>query len=1571
MSKFFYCLFNWITAAILFGVWALTAPSCAAQSTSPNADPNTANDVLQGSNYLMRADDLVYFNVTSDPNGNYTTTLTTEFTQNSMGESSTTTNLSLPSYFPTSVNTSPSSGGNGGSMATGRIFDVKNDQIVTSSLLAYPNNGQVNWLISFFDPLTGFQYSHNLSPAGNPQYLPGATIASQLVMGDFNGDHFSDVLFFASGSNTIFTSHPSWQFDTYYSSTPSAPTALSQGPEYFQYDNYGGSQYVHPIASSITTGDFNGDGRDEIAVLMNDGQTIQVFAVDPKSFAISSLATLTLPQALDPAQAAMTAGHFTSGEINSQLVVVGQVQGGNSGISIFPIDFTTNASVLTPSVLMSGLNGTSYYQLPSRAHAFGVQAAATSFFPGSSPDAAPQQLVIFTKTRDDAYIDIGLFDLTGTSSATSWGFDYQSFTDLEINTQLPFETINLENMQIGNFNQAQSSSSTPSGQAGLIPQIAIFFNSTMDNFENQPSQTRMETQIYNITAAPIPLSQNPNPVTDWLANGQVYKNDQTTYINVPYSYVSPSVSYLLPGDLQGNSLRLGNPFIVRVAQQDQPTLVLSLPPMHVDYLTPLSPIASYFTKECEQSLPECLINISVAPTTNTSSVNAFASGLNFQSSGTMSQSSSSTTSWGISSGFSISEEAAGNDAEANVSSAFSFSAQYKHDSVVKKTYSNYSTTKQQVTAATGLGDMLAFTEQQMNIFYYPVIGQFTCTNQTNCQQLYVEFSVPGSPQPQQYADGTNQDWYQPVHEPGNVFSYPANKALLQKEYTQSANPVTTGSCFGVNSNSITSTASWASGSTSGNTVGSSNSFTEDASMSYSAGVGEIALGDGAEVTTTLNFGSSQSLSSLNESTTALSSSLGILTTKPAIDSYISDCCSYGFENYAFTVNANSPSSQNNTVINDPDSGNPVTLPFQGGPLFVGYTAAVTDAGSNADCSGIAGNGTVWGGTYNLPDIGLNHPARWNWSTTSLSVTFQPPDKKQPPNDQFFYMMKGFFVTKHQQATTSPALGVVQPGDDLDLTARVYNYSLAPTTGNVHVRFYGQLFCYAQGSSEGSCLQGCSSSALCGNGFQIGTDQIIQSIPGFEQSATAANWSTATQEFKPADYPQLKNGNLYMVFWVVTWMDGGSGSPNALGAEMPGHGVSSQFDPKANYLQINDIPVESYSNNVGMYPVHNPLYIMPLPAPGSTLAGSSPGALQYIQLQIPSQMFVDQQAKIVASVSANGGVINGVRIKYFDGQPQNGRLIDTQLIAHMEPGVPYPHHTLFVPTGCGTHTLVASAGLPGGSTITSPAASTTITLVPADYVSLLMARSKSIDLVDPSIRSNLLAMLSTSLSAFQASQTAAGLQGLQLFEQAVLAVRGSKISMQNAGRLLTVSDAVLGCTPISGTTKTFQIAASPSSKTVAAGGAASYSVNVFPAGGYSGTLTVTCSGNVPSGICSSTPATLNLSGNAAATATIKITTSAKGISAAGFASSSSECRPIWWSFSLCWFGLAATLSRRARWRATIPHYLATLFVCVFALFSTGCGSASNAKSTPKGSYVLTVMVSDAAITQSTQLKLQVQ
>ena len=167
---------------------------------------------------------------------------------------------------------------------------------------------------------------------------------------------------------------------------------------------------------------------------------------------------------------------------------------------------------------------------------------------------------------------------------------------------------------------------------------------------------------------------------------------------------------------------------------------------------------------------------------------AFNTQYSFSASSSMSASRKNTTSYAFSTKETASAKISyGVPDVASLSVEVKAAAQQAHDSTVATTYNTYRGVTDNLAATTGFADHLFFSQTRFNIFYYPVIRQTVCpAAKPSCadnekRPLHVQFSGPDIVT-QSDIDATTQEWYQPLWEPGNIFSYPWSLALLQQTY---------------------------------------------------------------------------------------------------------------------------------------------------------------------------------------------------------------------------------------------------------------------------------------------------------------------------------------------------------------------------------------------------------------------------------------------------------------------------------------------------------------------------------------------------------------------------------------------------------------------------------------------------------------------------------------------------------------------------------------------------------------------------------------------------------------------
>ncbi|HEY6290618.1 MAG TPA: choice-of-anchor D domain-containing protein, partial [Terriglobia bacterium] len=196
--------------------------------------------------------------------------------------------------------------------------------------------------------------------------------------------------------------------------------------------------------------------------------------------------------------------------------------------------------------------------------------------------------------------------------------------------------------------------------------------------------------------------------------------------------------------------------------------------------------------------------------------------------------------------------------------------------------------------------------------------------------------------------------------------------------------------------------------------------------------------------------------------------------------------------------------------------------------------------------------------------------------------------------------------------------------------------------------------------------------------------------------------------------------------------------------------------------------------------------------------------------------------------------------------------------------------------------------------------------------------------------------------------------------------------QNAD--LTISGvASNGPVPLSGAGSNFSLSSpTNSSETVAAGGAATYTITLSPTGGFHQSVSLTCSTTAPAGSCSVAPNSLTINAPNTANATVTVTTSA-AVPPPSRTPSGPQPRP-WRSLWFClWMAVLASLALGAKvlgrrqqitWRTCL---LAGALSVVLAWAACGGGSGSSTSpptSTAAGTYSVTVTASSAGVPNST-------
>ena len=617
------------------------------------------------------------------------------------------------------------------------------------------------------------------------------------------------------------------------------------------------------------------------------------------------------------------------------------------------------------------------------------------------------------------------------------------------------------------------------------------------------------------------------------------------------------LNWLSAGDYQGRSVRLGPPSIVEVASQSQASIILSAPPMHVDYILPAVATGSNWE----------VVNLSALPGNDnySSSFTMSATSTN-QSSDTNTTSYTYATTVKEGAKFSLAGPFEG------TSTSLTHSAMQKKESVNETYTFTQNEYKYDASTTTGWGDEIWTDEASYYLYMYPVIGETVCPDSIpTCtpdqeQPLYLTFSGPSSsgtgPAP-----GSTTEWYQPIYEPGNIFSYPWSLAMLQQQLPDRVDPtpLSKPEFYYTDTSGSEVTVNWSTVNQKDETTGVTNTFSSETAFSQSVGGKGAIVEGGAEFS--LDVSGSTAISNLNKSSSSLGASMGIAIHRtgnfrvPPLYTYRVEPYIFGRQEPANYLD-NLDLTEANTTF---------------GPLQTAYVVNPKD--SNA--------GSWWSTSPYTKDfdVALNHPVRWNPTTggdglncitsvyPAVCLEFNPPYLDDLWNSEFHWM-RGLQVTVNSDQGPQRIDAVA--GDEVFLQARVYNYSFKnmPAGSEIQVRFYRQQI-------------DPQTKDLLGNSVLI--QQVSAApLPGFDSQSGAPNYSLVGTNL---DTSAL--GGTYHYFWVLVWVEDSAGN---MISELPGHGLSAK---PGSLATIANAPLEevtldgvtsTFSNNVGY--LHQVFYIAP-------------------------------------------------------------------------------------------------------------------------------------------------------------------------------------------------------------------------------------------------------------------------------------------------------------------------------------------------------------------------------------------
>lgn len=243
-----------------------------------------------------------------------------------------------------------------------------------------------------------------------------------------------------------------------------------------------------------------------------------------------------------------------------------------------------------------------------------------------------------------------------------------------------------------------------------------------------------------------------------------------TYIaNDGHEYEATPSICLTAVDYDHQTMLLGEPSSYTMTAKIQPTFELQMAPRHYDVVNGAS--IDVFTKQV--SMPMYGVYKTQADCTENDEVSS-------------TETKSSETTMGVSVKASAKAGKEGGKVSGSASAGYSYTNTQKESN----TQTNKYTATSSVSAAGMYDDFVSYQTEEIDVYRYPIIypldddygrdGSYAASDDVfgtdgdmtvYPSQRYLQIQVPQ--QPEQYAvSGLNAEWYDPVHQPYNLFTYP-------------------------------------------------------------------------------------------------------------------------------------------------------------------------------------------------------------------------------------------------------------------------------------------------------------------------------------------------------------------------------------------------------------------------------------------------------------------------------------------------------------------------------------------------------------------------------------------------------------------------------------------------------------------------------------------------------------------------------------------------------------------------------------------------------------------------------
>jgi hypothetical protein len=1054
--------------------------------------------------------------------------------------------------------------------------------------------GDPEIMAHLFDSISGtLVYGHGstlyavdpISHATTSMSLGGNFSRGTFASADFLGDGFRELVSaFSYGSDTVIVNVVS-------------PVDRNQFSKGVFAGRRTGFAFCNNSNPAVAIGDFDGDGRPEIALACVEhfALDLYIFQVNPDTLAVDKKAmkTLFFEPKLGASLITIAAGRFST-TLHDQLLVGLYTDGRFVNVSFdFENSLTPVRRDLVDGKVLPPLHDLSFQSGRFNPASPLSQVAAKLNF---GPNNVQLGIIVLD---DNLRIAHPLFAALPGVACSSSGFAVGGFARTEPIPQDPSKTQRSLNLQLA------ITTSNCAGSLGV--------------------------NIYNVDP---PKTAGADFVID--TNAILSRSlPQNADYGLP----------IIAGDIQARSVILGQPTKVVIQDSAQPSVVATMPPMHIDFIP--------------KSLGEqpTLLNLSAVPA-------GFHTTYETNVTDAVQSSSKSTTSFSF--GAEVSGEASVEIGSVENGLGIEVGASTRAAQDIEQTneqqYGSYGSTSFDASTATGFSDKVWYTDSRFNVYVYPVIGQKVCpSGRAGCAEtekvpLTIQFSAPDKTERIQ-ADGSLLPWYQPPWEPGNVFSYPATYKQLG-QIIPNIDELSDSQTYSTDEGTSTARATWTKQTNEGASAGIDQNYSYEVGLSVSGAVGGAFVTGKASAS--LNLSGSSAFSNFNQSVTSVGKSAGIGIVKPGT---FRSPTNY---HYYFTPYIFGQRKPGSVVDEQPAPGDVSTF----GMLRTAFTADPANVQA----------GSWWKQAYRTrPDVALNHPSRWTRVPAGTGNGLNCLESADGPNcfelaprrpenlwDSNFHVMRGFFISNAASGGKGPQLTTATAGDELQLEARVYNYSFKamPENSEVHVRLY------AQQIDVNNLHRPVGSSVLI--------DEVkLPPIPAFSDDDDAPlNWVLAKTTFNTTGYD-----GKYLMFWVVAWIEDATGN---MVPEVEGHGLTKKPEQITSLAEIGE---ETYSNNVGFY--NAAFYVFPAQSSTASTGGDGePATIDIINAQVSEKRVMQgQTVDVSAELVAENNNASGVTALLYDGDPHvDGTVFGLEQIPYIAENGPYQVEAPYNAGACGKHDL---------------------------------------------------------------------------------------------------------------------------------------------------------------------------------------------------------------------------------------------------------------------------------------------